>query len=266
MEATQVTTRFITLEDVVSAITELEARHAARRDRRGVFATVYALMSQEMKRRIEDGAFRDSDWVRRYTIAFANLYRAAHDDFESGRAVPKAWTIAFETARGGVALVTQDLLLGINAHINHDLALALDEVSIEPDRDARRADHSAVNEVLQALTEEVGHRVSDLYARGLAGVDACAGTLDEAVSNFSLAVARAGAWESAVALANARADIERRTIRRMLDLRSAAMARLILAPNLNPVLLAKCRLVEQSAWWELLSAVRAAAHPEARSR
>jgi hypothetical protein len=254
-----------TLDDVVNALTALEARHAERRDRRAVFATVYSLMSQEMTRRIERGRFRDNEWVRRYTISFANLYWAAHDDFDSGRAVPRAWTIAFETARSGDALVTQDLLLGINAHINHDLALALDEVSIEPDRSARLADHSAVNEVLVALTDEVGRRISDLYARGLAGVDACAGTLDEAVSNFSLAVARAGAWESAVALANARADIERRAIRRMLDVRSAAMARLILAPNLSPVLLGKCRVVEQSAWWQLLGAVRTAAHAEARS-
>ena len=177
-------TRLATLDDVIGALIALEARHTARRDRRAVFVTVYTLMSQEMKRRIERGAFRDNEWVRRYTIAFANLYCAAHDDFDSGRAVSKAWTIAFETARGGEALVTQDLLLGINAHINHDLALALDEVSIEPDRAARLADHSAVNEVLQALTDEVGRRVSDLYARGLAGVDACAGTLDEAVSNF----------------------------------------------------------------------------------
>ena len=258
-------TRLATLDDVIGALTALEAQHTARRDRRAVFVTVYTLMSQEMKRRIERGAFRDNEWVRRYTIAFANLYCAAHDDFDSGRAVPKAWMIAFETARGGDALVTQDLLLGINAHINHDLALALDEVSIEPDRAARLADHSTVNEVLQALTDEVGRRVSDLYARGLAGVDACAGTLDEAVSNFSMAVARAGAWESAVALANARGDVERRVIRRMLDLRSAVMARLILAPNLNPVLLAKCRVVEQSAWWELLSAARAAVHTETRS-
>ena len=80
-----------------------------------------------------------------------------------------------------------------------------------------------------------------------------------------MAVARAGAWESAVALANARADIERRAIRRMLDLRSAVMARLILAPNLNPVLLAKCRVVEQSAWWNCSSAARAAVHAETRS-
>ena len=258
-------TRLATLDDVIGALTALEAQHTARRDRRAVFVTVYTLMSQEMKRRIERGAFRDNEWVRSYTIAFANLYLRGARRFRQRSCRAQGMDDRLRDARGGDALVTQDLLLGINAHINHDLALALDEVSIEPDRAARLAHHSTVNEVLQALTDEVGRRVSDLYARGLAGVDACAGTLDEAVSNFSMAVARAGAWESAVALANARGDVERRVIRRMLDLRSAVMARLILAPNLNPVLLAKCRGVEQSAWWELLSAARTAVHTETRS-
>ena len=254
------TARLRTLDDVVTRLAELEARYASTRNRRAVFLTVYALMSREMKRRIEAGLFRDADWVARYTVSFANLYCEAHDAYDRGNNVAKAWTTAFDTASRGSALVTQDLLLGINAHINHDLALALHEVSIEPDRPARLEDHRAVNEVLEALTDEVGRRVSALYARGLEGVDACAGTLDETVSNFSMAVARAGAWESAVALSNARIDIERGAIRRMLDVRAAVMARLILAPNLNPVLLAACRRVEEGAWWEMLAGVRGPIH------
>jgi hypothetical protein len=246
------TARLQTLGDVVSRLAELEARYASRRDRRAVFLTVYTLMSREMKRRIEAGQFRDADWVARYTVTFANLYCAAHDDYAGGKSVAKSWRIAFDTSARGQALVTQDLLLGINAHVNHDLALALDQVSIEPDRHSRLEDHCAVNGVLEALTEQVGARVSELYARGLEGVDACAGTLDEGISNFSLAVARAGAWESAVALANARVEIERGAIRKMLDVRAAAMARLILAPNLNPVLLAACRRVEAGAWWNIV--------------
>jgi hypothetical protein len=249
-----------TLDDVVTRLAELEARYASIRDRRAVFLTVYTLMSREMKRRIEAGGFRDRDWVARYTVAFARLYCEAHDSYDRGNSVAKAWTTAFDTATQGSALVTQDLLLGINAHVNHDLALALHEVSIGPDRLARLEDHRAVNDVLQALTDEVGSRVSELYARGLEGVDRCAGTLDEGISNFSLAVARAGAWESAVALANARVDLERAAIRKMLDVRSAVMARLILAPNLNPVLLAACRRVEEGAWWDVLAGVRAAIH------
>jgi hypothetical protein len=137
--------------------------------------------------------------------------------------------------------------------VNHDLALALDQISIEPDRAARHQDHTLVNEVLRGLTDVVADRVSELYARGLAGVDAWAGTLDEDVTNFSFGIARENAWEAAVALANARSDIERIGVRKLVDLRAAAMARLILAPNRNPVLLAACREVEAGGWWDALS-------------
>jgi hypothetical protein len=44
----------------------------------------------------------------------------------------------------------------------------------------------------------------------------------------------------------------------MLDLRAAVMARLILAPNLNPLLLDACRRVEQGTWWQLLGTARTA--------
>jgi hypothetical protein len=94
--------------------------------------------------------------------------------------------------------------------------------------------------------------VSELYARGLAGVDACAGTLDEDVTSFSFTVARENAWEAAVALANARSEIERTAVRKLVDLRAAAMARLILIPNQNPVVLAACREVEAGGWWDAL--------------
>jgi hypothetical protein len=249
---------FVTLDDVVTRLAALERRYLAARDRRAVFATVYGLMSREMKRRIEEGAFRDCDWVARYTIAFANLYRDALDGYERGDRVPKSWAVAFETAKQQSELVSQDLLLGINAHVNHDLALALHHVSIEPDRAARHEDHTRVNELLRRLTDVVADRVSELYARGLASVDACAGTLDEEVTNFSFAVARENAWEAAVALTNARGEIERGVVRRLLDLRSASMARLILAPNRNPQILAACRAVEAGGWWEALAAAHSA--------
>ena len=59
-----VITRLATLDDVIGALTALEAQHTARRNRRAVFVTVYTLMSQEMKRRISARAFRDNEWVR----------------------------------------------------------------------------------------------------------------------------------------------------------------------------------------------------------
>jgi hypothetical protein len=244
------------LDDVVAGLGGLEREAIDRRDRRAIFLTVYGEMSREMKRLVEARAFADNEWVARYTVAFANFYREAYDAYERRTPVAKCWRIAFDTANRGAALVAQDLLLGINAHINHDLALALEVIGIDPDRDARLADHTAVNEVLRSLTDAVSARVSELYAPGLAGVDECAGTLDEDVSNFSLALARENAWEAAVALANARSEIERRAIRRLLDVRGSAIARLILAPNLNPVVLGTCRRIEEGAWWTALSGLR----------
>jgi hypothetical protein len=246
----------VTLDDVVGKLAELERIYLAQRDRRAVFLTVYGSMSRAMKQRIEQRTFGDNEWVERYTLAFANLYLEALQAYDRAQAVPKSWTLAFGTAKSGSALVSQDLLLGINAHVNHDLALALDQVSIEPDRMARYADHTSVNEVLRALTDTVSERVSELYARGLSGIDACSGTLDEEVSNFSLAIARQNAWESAVALANSRTDLERRTVRKLLDVRAAVLARLILVPNLSPAVMSACRRVEEGVWWDVLTAGR----------
>jgi hypothetical protein len=247
---------FVTLDEVVEGLGALEAHYIALQDRRAIFLTVYGLMSREMKRGIEQGVFNDGDWVTRYTVRFANYYREAVAGYEGGTRIPKSWQIAFSATQEPDGLVLQDVLLGINAHVNHDLALALTDVSIEPDRAARHQDHVRVNEILRSLTDVVADRVSELYAEGLAGVDACAGLLDEEVTNFSFEIARENAWASAVALTHARLEIERAAFRRLLDVRAAAVARLIRLPSLKPELLAACRRAEDGGWWRVLQRIR----------
>jgi Tfp pilus assembly PilM family ATPase len=83
-----------------------------------------------------------------------------------GRRRPRAWRLCFDAAISGRSLVLQDMLLGVNAHVNNDLPLALDRVSIDPDRDARRRDHEAVNAVLASVTERATERLAALYAAG----------------------------------------------------------------------------------------------------
>ena len=141
-----------TLDDVVTRLSELEARYAAIRDRRAVFLTVYAL---ETTRRIEASRFRDATGSRATRSSSPILYCVAQNPHDC-TSVAEAGATAFDTATRGSALVTQDLL----DVINHDLALALHEVSIGPDRLARLEDHRAVNDVLEALTDDVGSRVS----------------------------------------------------------------------------------------------------------
>src|SRR5262252_7655981 len=238
-----------TLDDVVDGLQSLERWFTAMRDRRSVFVTVYGMMSREMRQRLEARFFLDNEWVTRYLVAFASHYRRALIAFETGdrAGLPRSWRIAFETARAGVGLALQDLLLGVNAHVNHDLALGLDEVGLDPDRERRHQDHTSVNQVLEAITDAVQKRICDLYAPGLASLDRAAGSLDELTSNFSLVVARESAWETAVALANARTAREREAVRRALDFRAGVVAKLLVAGNLDPVLVRACRQIEAGA-------------------
>jgi hypothetical protein len=158
----------------------------------------------------------------------------------------RSWRIAFETADNASGLVLQDLLLGVNAHINHDLALALVEAGFDPDRDRGYRDHSAVNRILADLTNASQDKIAALYAPGLAAADALAGSLDEVASAFSIEHARENAWRHAVYLASARGVIEERLVKTGLDLQSAVLARLILAPvRMVPGLRAAFATVEQ---------------------
>ena len=244
-----------TLDDVVAGFSSLERHFRTRQDRRSIFLTLYGVVSAEMRDRLASRVFVDAVWVERYAVAFANLYREALEAYDAGRttAVPRAWRRCFDTAATGNSLVLQDVLLGVNAHVNNDLAFALDRVSLSPDRDSRRRDHNAVNEVLSGVTQRATERLASLYAPGIATMDHAAGEIDELVSRMSLGAARDSAWESACALADARGPVERGLAAARVSARASVMARLLLAPSRRPVLIATCRrLEEESNWLTLL--------------
>jgi hypothetical protein len=244
-------TPYQTLDDVVDGFSRLEPAFRQQHDRRAIFLTLYGVVSSEMRERVASGAFADNAWVHRYAVAFANLYRTALEDYDAGRraAVPKAWRLCFDTARRADGLVLQDMLLGINAHVNNDLPLALRTVSIDPDREARYRDHAAVNAVLGGVTERATQRLAGLYAPGFTSLDECAGQLDEMLSAFSLEVARESAWEGAVSLTNARTGGERNLVETLIGSRAAVVARLLLASTLDPAVRDICRRLEAGPQW-----------------
>lgn len=255
------TTPYRTLDDVVESFTRQEALWRAQQDRRCIFLTLYGTVSVEMRARVAQRAFADAEWVHRYAVAFANIYREVVLAYDAGRLdeVPKAWQLCFDAARSGSTLVLQDVLLGVNAHVNQDLPYALTAISIDPDRAARYADHVAVNEVLRSMADPAVARISALYAPGLTDMADVAGDLDAVASQFAMEVARESAWESAVSLANARSLVERALVSRFVASRAAVMARLLLAPSRSPRVRQACERAEQgSAWLTLAGAIRTA--------
>lgn len=241
--------------DVRSWLTALEQQLLSARDRRGVFVTAYLTITKAVEAQCDAGGFHDPIWVRQYLIAFGALYRdALHHDVLARRSrdstditrVPKAWRVAFDAAEARHGWVIQHLMLGVNAHINHDLALALLMAGIDENRASRYADHTAVNQVLERATLALKTEVALKWAPVLERLNHAAGTLDDDVTEFSIAKARDHAWAMAVAIDATRGTPGEALMRATLNEQAAVIARLILAPPTEaPVLAGSRRLLER---------------------
>jgi hypothetical protein len=245
---------YTSLDEIIDGLRALERELRAGRDRRAVFTSAYLSMTEEVKSGTQEQRFSDGEWVARYAICFANLYRKAFLAFENGDAprLPKPWKLSFETSRSGRALLVQDLLLGVNAHINHDLPIALVEASIDPHREKRRRDHFALNDAIRRATDPVQERIAALYAPAIELLDHALGRLDEDLANFSIEKARLNAWVSAIALTDAEGEAEAAAVRDSISDHASVMAKLILLPTpRRRVLLILRRLERLSSWWEV---------------
>ncbi len=201
----------------------------ARDDRRADFLTVYVRTTEAVADRIERGGFTNPDWVADYLVAFANRYRRAvrADVVGDVSAVPPAWRLAFAAAERVDASAVRTAALGVNAHINHDLALALDEVGIATARETKRDDHRAVTDVIAGLAESVR---STLLARDDGAVAPSAGRVAAAIGGC-----RERAWQTAVAL-DSRLRVRRR-LARWINRRTATVgARVVLRAPLTALL------------------------------
>ncbi|MFC7228432.1 DUF5995 family protein [Salinirubellus salinus] len=242
-----VTEPFDGVADTRERLLALERALREREDGRAAFLTVYARVTSAVEAGVDDGRFADPHWVARYLVAFADHYRRAFDAFERGdlRRVPDPWQLAFDRACSPDTLVLQDVLLGVNAHVNYDLALALHDVGIDPERPRKRADHRAINETLASLVDEEQELLAARYAPGIADIDASLGRLDEALSMFTLRQGRRHAWRGAVALSLGR-RVER-PVKWTLNAVSLGTASAVLAPTWDERVAARLRAAERGA-------------------
>jgi hypothetical protein len=101
--------------------------------------------------------WKDPSWLINLDVVFAGFYFRALAGFLSGDpGVPSSWTAMFEARyRTGVDRI-QFALAGMNAHINHDLALALlavdDQTGVVPSHTSpQHVDYQLVNMLLNSV-------------------------------------------------------------------------------------------------------------------
>ncbi|MGH2897716.1 MAG: DUF5995 family protein [Solirubrobacteraceae bacterium] len=147
--------------------------------------------------------FEDPAFMSRLDVVFADLYFAAVDENAGGKAVSRPWAPLFEKrAEHGIAPL-QFAIAGMNAHINHDLSLALvaatHEFGIGLDRDTpQHRDYIAINGVLERVQDEI----KDRFTTGvIKDIDKAAGRVDDMFASWSVSRARDNAWTQAQTLA-----------------------------------------------------------------
>jgi hypothetical protein len=175
-------------------------------DRRAIFLECYAMMTRNILAAIQHGEFHDAAWVGNLMAHFAGYYFVALQAYEQhpGRS-PAVWRLTFDRARQGKLHAVQNLLLGVNAHINYDLILALGD-QLQPDwhaldeagRRERYDDHGHVNQVIARTIDAVQDTVLEPAEPSMDLIDRLLGPLDEWMISRLIDGWRERVWRQAV--------------------------------------------------------------------
>lgn len=167
------------------------------------FNELYLAVTTEVAKQTRADTFEDPHFIARLDVVFADLYFTAIDEDAGGREVSKAWAPLFEERHKHGVQPLQFAIAGMNAHINHDLAVALvatcHECAIGVDSDTpQHRDYLAVNAILATVQDAIKTR----FATGvIADIDKALGTADDLFASWSIQRARDAAWAAAQLLA-----------------------------------------------------------------
>ncbi|EHN74160.1 DUF5995 family protein [Streptomyces coelicoflavus] len=192
----QVPTAASSVDTVLFRMRALDSALPAR-DGLAVFNRVYLAVTEAVDRHIDGGRFPDARAATALDVRFAERYLAAVDAAQEDRRPPACWRPLFQLRRHPGVRPLQFALAGINAHIGHDLALAVvdtcrtlgcEPVDLEDEFDR-------VGDLLVSLEERIRDEL-------MPGPDLLqiADPLTHLLGSWSLERAREATWAAARAL------------------------------------------------------------------
>ena len=194
-----------TIGEVISALTEIIESARAGASRLGYFASLYRRVTQTVKDDIAAGKFQNGPLVERLDVVFASRYLDAFAQFQAGATPTQSWLTAFQTAADPRPIILQQLLLGINAHINLDLGIATAAVAPGDQLPGIKPDFDRINDVLATLVATVENELAEV-SPSIHLLEEVGMRTESTIINFSLEKARAQAWATAQKFAGMPAD------------------------------------------------------------
>jgi hypothetical protein len=190
----------VPVTSVAGAIARMEAIGSAlpAGDGLACFNRMYLDVTSQVNSQLGQGFYADPAFMSQLDVTFANLYFAAADTATEPTGVPLAWRPLLER-RGAAGIESvQFALAGMNAHINHDLPVAMVStcaaLGTSPEAGQHFADYQKVDQLLDAAEQAI--RQSFESARELA-VDRHLSAVATLICNWSINSARDLAWNNA---------------------------------------------------------------------
>ena len=194
----------MTIEDVLARMEELD-RTLPPEDGVRWFNKLYLEVTRAVAGHETGGA---ETFLAALDVYFAGAYFRALEAAESTAGYPyHAWKPLFEARHERDVAPVQFALAGMNAHINHDLAVGVCAVCVERGVEPRtgspeHAEYLAVNPLIKEVEERVK---AWLLTGALAELDRDFGSVDDVIAIWSVERARDAAWIRAQVLWHLRA-------------------------------------------------------------
>jgi hypothetical protein len=193
------------LQNVQSILDDLPPSRS--NNRVAAFNTLYLRITQRIEAALRSGV-TSPDFLEMLDVEFAKRYFDALDRWnQDDEATPDVWEVLFKRACEERLSTLVAAMLGVNAHINHDLSLALiatwNGLGAPTDEDPIHPDYLLVNDIFY---EEIPRLRQSFSTEWQLAIDGFVGPLDDWSQRLLVTVTRAHAWEQGLRLWQLRND------------------------------------------------------------
>jgi len=155
-----------------------------------------------VKAQVAAAFFADTAFLERLDVVFANIYfDAVNAVVEQPTKLPAAWAPLIQCRSDPRIYSIQFAIAGMNAHINHDLPIAVVQTCVDlgtaPGDGSHHDDYQKVDALLDAAETSIRQSFETAAVRD---ADQRAQAVVNLISNWSINTARDVAWDTALAL------------------------------------------------------------------
>ncbi|WP_231954397.1 DUF5995 family protein [Actinoplanes derwentensis] len=168
-------------------------------NRVAAFNALYLTITEQVEAHLRGPDVTDPIFLEMLDVEFARLYFTALGSWGAAPGVdtPDAWEVLFRRAHDSGVSPLEAAVLGVNAHINHDLALALIATWQRlgyPGDGPQHPDYLIVNQIFYQHIPPLRRRFATAWQMQ---IDRCVGDLDDWSQRILVYSTRALAWEKA---------------------------------------------------------------------